>query len=401
MPPVADAPAKSTSAPTLGNWMDVIKENPITSAIAVAPTEPPPAQPPAQPAPNPSATPNPPPVQPPEPPKTPEPAAAEGQDGPKWPRTAKDWDSYKKASKEREEAIAKERDAIKAERDSVKAEIEKLQKQGPSADLEALKKERDELSEKLRLVAVENHPKFKAHFEGRTNAQIELAKRIVGTEKATRIAEILKTPEGAWRDSQMDDFIADLNPMQQSRLGGVINALSEIGMEREREIANAKTTYERMTTEHKTAQERQQKEFKDNAEKAFSSELSSLEDAKNPAGFLFQKKDGNEAWNKEITERVESAKNLLFGKSNPETLTRAAFHAAAFPAVLKYAIERSEQVGKLEAQVKALTASNPTAESHGNENGNGGAGPVTIKPGTNPMQAADAWVRGLRESARQ
>lgn len=395
MSAAATPPPAERQNPGLSNWMTGLP------SISDAPA-PKPAETPAAPAPEPSkpaATPPPEPTKAPdkvEPAKEPE-KVVEGDSGEKWPRSAKDWDAFKAKRKEKEEALAKERDEIRVERDKIKAEIETLRGQGPSPELETLKKERDEFERQLRIHAVENHPKFKAYFDNKTNAQIELAKKIVGSEHAEAITKALSLPESEYRDGKIQELAEALDPLKQARLGSVINSLSQIQEERSSEIAKSRENFDQMQAEQKTSGERAQAEAVKAATDAINTALAQASDPKTGL-FLYQKKDGNEAWNKEVDARVQTFKHLALGNATMQQRAQACRDAAAFPAVLKYAQERDVEVIKLTEQVKALSAAQPSAAGKGNatpEN-NGSPAPMKVKTGMRPMDVSKEWISSMQ-----
>jgi len=102
----------------------------------------------------------------------------------KIPKNQKDWEAYKVAEKTR---LAEKESEI----EKWKKEAEEARKAPPVSTVSdddpriiSTKKERDELSEKLRLVDITNHPKFKAYYDGKINSQVEMAKKIVGDENS-------------------------------------------------------------------------------------------------------------------------------------------------------------------------------------------------------------------------
>lgn len=358
-------------------------------------------EPPADPAHTPPA-PTPPPVKPvapqePAKPATepqPEPPAKQDDPEEKWPRSGKDWDAFKKLRKEREQALIKEKEAVTNELKTVRAEIETLKKQGPSPELDALKKERDELSEHLRLVSVENHPKFKAYFDNKTNAQIELAKRIA-PEQSAQLEALLKQPDSALRTQQLREIASVLEPFDQSRLGGIINALDEINAEKQREIGNAKTNYERLQSEQQAQAKAKEENGKKFVEKLFSDALA-FNTSDKESGFLYQEKPGDETWNAEVKQRVEFAKAMVEGRLKPEQFARGAFAAAAAPAVLKFAVEIKAENDKLKAQVAALTSASPGAANGDRKSDAGDTVPIQHKASANPMDAVSGWMKNLQ-----
>lgn len=389
MSAVANPPKPEATNPAVSEWMKGLPalEPQAGSVGAIAPNPNPPPTP--EPAPAPVPDPAKPAVEPAKP-------AAVEDDESKWPRSAKDWDAFKSKRKEKEALLVKERDEIKIERDRLNEEIATLKKQGPSPELESLKKERDEYEQQLRLYSVENHPKFKAYFEGKTNAQLELAKRIVGPDNAEAAAKALALPEGEYRDARLEELMGNLTPMQSTRLGGVLNALSEIGAERQSEVAKGRENFDKMMAEQKAGADRIQAENTKAANEAVNAVIAQAQDPKSGL-FLFQKKEGNEAWNKEVDARIAAFKHLSLGPATREQRVMACRNAAAFPAIVKYAQERDAEVATLKEQVKALSAAQPGAGS-GNEPPAGDAPPakLAVNPGTRPMDVTKAWTANVR-----
>jgi hypothetical protein len=319
----------------------------------------------------------------------------------KMPRTTKDWDAFKAAEKTR----LAEKDA---ELSKYKTELETLRKAPPVATIAdddprilSYKKEAEELNEKLRLVEITSHPKFKAYYDGKVNAQVEMAKRIVGTEQADAIATLLKLPDNPYRQEKIEELVATLSPLQQSRVGGVLNTLNEIETERSGQIEQAQKDYIVYQEKTKADAELKQKEKLTKADAAFSAVVSTLQNPNDKDGlFIFQKKEGDEEWNKGVEERVKYAKDLLFSTNDPKALIRAALHAAALPGVVKSYQVSLDKISELAEQVKGLTAAQPNLESRGvKEGGEKAPGSQQKKPGKfldGRGQAAD-FIKSLNQ----
>lgn len=399
--PPKQADYSKVSNAALSGWMDGLKEG---AASTQEPTPEPPPEPPPKPPATPAtpATPQSKPVE--EPAK--EPADAEGSPD-KWPRSSKDWQAFIKV---RNENYSKRDTRIK-ELESKLTEAEKAMKGLPSdpATFETIKSEREQfekeskdLSERLRLAAIESHPKFKAYYDGKINAQIDLAKRVVGTDKADAIAEALRMPDGAWKTARLDELSTDLSAVQASRLGSVLNSIESIESERKSEVERAKGDFEsaqvKATADAKASRDRTSAE----ANAKFEAIVKQASDPKEGIP-LFQLRDGDEAWNKAVKERIDGAKATLFGggngSSSPDVLIRKALVAEAFPALLENYNTLLTQVDALKAQVSKLSTASPTIESRAA--GNGAAGTrEPIKPGSRPMEIARDWMAGLKESSQ-
>lgn len=391
-PPKQSDQSKVSNA-ALSGWMDGLKEG------AASTSEPPP-KPPASPAPATPATPTTP--ETPAPETKPAAATTETDESPdRWPRSSKDWQAFIKI---RNDNYSKRDTRIK-ELEGKLTEAEKAAKGLPTdaATFETIKSERQryeqeskDLSERLRLAAIESHPKFKAYYDGKVNAQVELAKRIVGTEKADAVAEALKLPDGAWKTARIEELSIDLSPVSASRLGSVLNAIEEIDSERKGEVARAKTDYEaaqaKATTEANAVRERTAAD----ANARFEAVVKQAGDPKEGIA-LFQPRDGDDAWNKSVKERIDGARATLFsGNGNPDTLIRKALAAEAFPALLDSYNTLLTQVGALKEQVSKLTSATPTIEAR--PAAGGAAAREPLKPGSRPMAVAEDWMRGLQQS---
>lgn len=310
------------------------------------------------------------------------------------PRNAKQWDEYKAADAKR----LKEREEKIAELEKARVELAKQleSKPSPTKDLDDIRKERDDLSERLRIQAIENHPRFKQYFDGKVNNQIELAKKIVGNDNAERLSELLKLPESTYRQSQIDELVEALTPIQQSRIGGVLNSLAELEVEKSEQIQKAKSDFSRIQTEEQAKVAQQQKELETSREGLFNETLAN----ETKSNFMFQKQEGKDDWNKEVDNRVAFAKNLLFAEKNPNTIAKAAFFASAFPAVVQSHLDANKRIEQLEQQVKDLTAATPRITGEHGEKGEKPARPKN-KNYMGGMEQAGDWIAKINAATAE
>lgn len=311
----------------------------------------------------------------------------------KWPRSSDQWEKYKAVAREDADHLAKERDEWKTKAAEFEKKLTTTDPAKPTPEFEAIKKERDELDATLRKVAVAEHPKFKQYYDGKESAQVELAKRIVSPELSDKIATILKMPDSQYRDAQLEEAITDLTPIQQSRLGGVMNSIAELRAERASEIERAREGMSALQEQTKKQSEAQREQL----DKLFSTQVSALQDAKNGHP-LYQTKQGDDKWNSDVAARIESAKTILTGRNEPALAINHALHAAAYPALLQETLSLTKENNALKAQIEQLTKSSPKLESERTTetNGEGGEnGKVEHKSGSRPMEAAAAWVKSL------
>lgn len=327
--------------------------------------------------------------------KVAEPAGEPGEE--KWPRTATEWKKFKEARKERETQLTGELDLTRKQIKEMEAKLASASNSVDPKELDVLKKERDELSERLRLTAVERHPDFQRHFDSKINAQLELAKRIVGPEKADAAIRLLKSEDGAWKDQQIEELVADLPPLKQSQIGGVLNALAEINTNKAGVLSNAKEHYDKLMGEQKAQEKQRVATF----QKAFSDALTKAQDPKDGI-VVFQKREGDEAWNQGVEQRIKAATELLSGQPNPGQIVEAALNAVSFSAVLEHAKAIHTENQTLRAQIAELSKASPKIEGKQPEAGNDGeTKKIQFNSSMNPMEASREFFKALQGDYRK
>lgn len=245
---------------------------------------------------------------------------------------------------------------------------------------QAIQKENSELSERLRVHDITSHPRFKAFYDQKITAQVDMAKRIVGSEHAERAATLLSLPDSEYRNTQLEELMGNLSTVQQNRLGGVVNALEQIQADRSSQIELAKADFDKSQSEARQRAEADTNQRKNAAETLFTNALKTFTEGEK-ALEVFQNKEATEAnkeWNDGVKARIDFARGLLFGEQKPETLIHAAFSAAAMPGLVKSNQAANARITELEAQVKALTAAQP--RTGGNNGGGEPAGNGERKP---------------------
>lgn len=324
------------------------------------------------------------------------------EDGQKWPRSSADWKAFKANRKAEAEAAKKETEALAAKVKEYEAKLKEVPAAKPEPEgydpewkpkLTAAEKRAQELDERLKLVAVEKHPDFERYFKGKTDEQMDLAGKIVPIEKADRVKKILALQSGEWRDSQIEELLSDMTTMQQSRFGAVVNALDRLEIEKGNEISNYSARYQQLRESEKSKSEQTRTANAARVKSVVEATRAKLADS--PA---YQKRDGDEAWNKEVEGRFNVAQALIDGKVSVEQGVEAAYHAAAFPALLQSVkamdSEHKAKIAELEAKVAALSASTPSA-------GGGRTAATTtekkaeFRSGVNPMEMNKSWMAAL------
>lgn len=336
----------------------------------------------------------------------PETKAAEPGDD-KRPASQKDWDAYKAKHSGIEKQLREEAAAHQTrlkELEGKLAEVETKAAAKPVVDpeiksqLDAALKRNEELTKRITVLDVTQHPDFVAHFAGKTTTQVELAKRIVGAELAGEVEKIIAMPDSEYKASKLDDLLSGLNQRQTAQLGGVLNRIEEINDEKQAAIKDAQALKEKEAANQGAVAQRAETELHAKVEQAIAA-------AKDPAnGFSFyQPREGDEEWNQGVKRREATVRELMTSKNvSPEIIARSAFFAVAAPDILK-AWDRDVKAlvaerDNLHEQVKKLTAAQPGAGA-----GRGGAtGEAARKPKPNatPGDHLNDWIAGVNAEAR-
>ena len=261
---------------------------------------------------------------------------------------------------EKESRSAKDFKAIKSERDSYKAEIERLRAEVESSKtqradtgaLDSLREERDQLSEQLKSIAVERHPKFKAYYDSRVQQSVEQAKRIAG-EHGERLVKLMSAEDDDARTNGLDEIFSDMPASKQAQIGALIASHDAVRAERATAIANAATAYEALQSSEQQNRA-QQAEAGGRLFNEVATEAAALE--------IFQSREGDDAWNGELAERINGAREIFMGQTNERELARAALWAAAAPKYRELLMAQVEINRRLQKQIGDLHGASPSVK---------------------------------------
>lgn len=256
--------------------------------------------------------------------------------------------------------IKQERDNVRNERDSVKAELEELRAKLEGMDnsdvntmLEDIKKERDYMSEQLKMSNLERHPEFQQKFQNKIDQIVSGAKAAVGEEYAARMGELVAMNESAYRNQQIEEIMVELTSTQQARMGALLTRMDEVRADKDQALKDADLSYsqlmERQNAEAEAAIKADDKVFNN-----ISSEFADTIEA-------FTPRDGDDSWNDEVRQRVDSARKLFSGKSTKEEIIEAVHWASAGPHYYKKAVQLMELNNRLRGKNKDIADATPTA----------------------------------------
>ena len=253
---------------------------------------------------------------------------------------------------------------IKDDRDNARREIEQLkQKLGDgdnTAELEQIQKERDELSEQLKLTAIERHPEFRRKFEQRASKLIATAKDMVGVGLDEKIVQVMFMAEGDARTEEMDNVFAELPVSKQARLANVIQEMDSLQEERAEALNSANATYEALEeTDRQT-----RAGFVDANQKLFDEVA-----VRAPNLEFYRTKDDDEDWNNGVRDRLTLARNIYTGTATGEELVLASLWAAQGPAQRAALGAQVEINRRLKAQIKEMQGATPSVTANADDSG--------------------------------
>lgn len=406
---MATATAEPTAKPAVLNPSQAIANMVKGNAELVA-KESAAAAPPAPPEPAPAKAPEPKPAeaQPPKPP-TPEPKKTAddtqdyvpSRDNP--PKNKKNWDKANDVFESKLRAKEEEAATIRAELESVKKQIADNAKADPvdkmtKAQLEALQKEKDELSAQLYTAARERHPEFKAKYEQKIKDQIADIKSMVPGELGDKIAKLLNEPDSEWKTTALKEALSEVDELDRPLIRQSWLEIDKLNRQRNAELATSRDEFNRMVADHegktKAQQEQQAKAQRELADKLFDAGLDKLRKAK--IAELAEKSDDRE-WNAALTEGIGTAKQIIHGEAAPEQVVESVILGrVAYPKVVAERDALRVELVKRDAQIESLTKANPGLTTPNPKPAPGMSPQTAFTRDTTPSAAIAAYTRSLR-----
>lgn len=243
-----------------------------------------------------------------------------------------------------------------------------------NADLiKSIEKERDEFKGKYEAFIVQFTPEFQQKFDGQVAGVIDTLKSTVGEAEAGKIADVLMLPDGEYKRKAIAELTDGMDAMQVGEIVAANQQIRRINAERRDAVAKAKETLSGIATERQKASE----ESRTKLSKLMDETLAKFSQGETAVP-VFQKKEGDEAWNSTVAERESVARKILTGDLSPEDRAEAAIWAAAAPGILaKYKADvsaKDAELAELKATVEKLQGANPGITT--NTPAKGGSGQV-------------------------
>jgi len=272
---------------------------------------------------------------------------------------AADWERVKKSRDE--ERKLKEEFKSKAEKAAeYEKELTELRK-APKHNAELIKKiesERDEFKSKYEAFIVQFTPEFQAKFDGQISQVVDSLKTIVPAAEAAKLAELLNLPDCEAKRKAIAEITDGMDQFQIGEIVAANREIRRINGDRQAAVAKAKETLSGIASERQKASE----ESRTKLSKLMDETLGRFSTGETAIP-VFQKKDGDEAWNSTVAERESVARKILTGDLTPEDRAEAAIWAAAAPGILaKYKADvaaKDAELAELKATVEKLQGANP------------------------------------------
>lgn len=253
---------------------------------------------------------------------------------------------------------AEEFKKLKAERDSLKAQLEAA-KATPAKDdslsaaMQALQKERDELSQRLREVDIERHPEFQTKFGKRIEGIENSIKAVAGPE-GEKLVRLIGLPDSEYKQAQIDAIVDGLGPAQRAKLGGYLAAHETALAERKAEVESAKGSWEQRQAAMRAEEEQAKVRDVAEVEQTWNAALLSAAELE-----PFQVDPGDPESAKYVATLADEAKSIYMGLNSNQALARAALAAAAVNPLREAVYAQVELNKRLAAEVKRLKGASP------------------------------------------
>lgn len=217
-------------------------------------------------------------------------------------------------------------------------------------ELKRLKEERDIYYEEVKHTRVEADPEFRAKFDSRRDAAINIAKRSAGGA-ADDIAKIMQLGDSDARRAALAERLTSGNfsDASKAKIAAAVASLDALDVERELEIASRKATWEhtQASRQQQQAMQRQQREGQLNGE--FEAVVNQWADPEKGMPFVLN----------DPQRVVNEARRLFSAETQPRALAEGAMKAAVMPLIMEQYMGALDEVHKLQEQVKLLGGALP------------------------------------------
>ena len=273
---------------------------------------------------------------------------------------AADWKVLKEKLKAHE-ATANE---FKQKYELTTKEYEEFKKKAvDSSQFEPVVKERDEIKSKaekletqLKTVALERSEAFSSFYQKKFDESLSTAKEAVGDEYKDRIEQLMQLPPSPWRKERINEIREELIGSDQGQLDIAISSYDKARKEREEQLKDSKTNYEKMQQAEK---DRAAMEAKVNAQRTEAAMNGVLAFAKDK--FDAFKTNDDEEHNASVAESEKFVRSFFERKLPDDTIALLPVLAREATRLQKKVIpDMEKKIKELETALKQYQGSNPS-----------------------------------------
>jgi len=229
----------------------------------------------------------------------------------------------------RSEAAARAEAArLAAENARLQEQSKKITDEKAAARIAELEGQLKEYSDTVASVKLEQHPAFVAKFVRPREQLLGSATNLLkSVDKDPAALEKAMSLTGKQRIQALDEFYDDIeSPTVRSKVAAMVDQIDNIDEQRSAVLADAKGSYERLTTHDKAEQHRQAQEQTAKLEQVFDGAIQHLRDK---VGFeVLKEVEGVDWWNNQGKNAVEAARKLMFSNDDPQQMAVASVLAA-------------------------------------------------------------------------
>lgn len=265
------------------------------------------------------------------------------EDYPENAKSEESKNSWQKLKADREEKAKK--------LSALEAELLALKQQFDPDSFKKTKEENEKLTETIRRLNVELHPKFQETFDKPIVQAIDRAKKSVPQELHGEVDKWLRQPDSPQRDRAIQELTEQLPVHKQAAFIRYVEDATLAIENKQAAISQEKEYVSKWEQEQKSTQEKQRIQAEALAKSTFQNVLKE-KFSNNP---LFKIGD-DETKNEVSRQRIARAESLLFGQNSPDQLAEAAFYAEYGREVTPLLQKAYEELQSAYAQIDKLTS---------------------------------------------
>lgn len=267
--------------------------------------------------------------------------------------------------RDRAEKLSGEKSELEKQLTTIRSELDGLKKSIPTdpnelqkqlTEREALKKERDELIEKIEAISFEKSPRFQNWYNGERDKHLKVALRQFPANLRAKAEELLKNGEAS---TELDELMEPLGKTSKRLVDGALEALAKLEIERADALEKGREKYRELQAHEQEEQQKQQEQRRTRLNQAAEMALSKASTLE-----AFQPKEGDPEHNSAVDQRKAFVRGFVTGQLDQETALLVPAAAAQWLYAKQTTIPSlQKRVAELEGMVKELQQSSPDMRS--------------------------------------